>query len=53
MKFYQYYYLKNRNLGSILMPCDVKIYNPEAVLSPLYWRFISDYFYCLIPLITV
>jgi len=44
MKFYQYYYLKNRSLGSILMPCDVKIYNPEAVLSPLYWRFISDYF---------
>lgn len=22
-------------------------------MSPLYWRFISDYFYCLIPLITV
>lgn len=43
MKFYQYYYLKNRNLRGILIPCDVKINNAEAVSSPLYWRFISDY----------
>ena len=43
MKFFQYYYLKDRNLKGIPMPCDVKIYNPEAVSSPIYWRFISDY----------
>ncbi|MBE0678120.1 MAG: TlpA family protein disulfide reductase [Bacteroidales bacterium] len=43
MKFFQYFYLKNRNLKGILMPCDVEINNPGAVSSAFYWQFIADY----------
>ncbi len=44
MKFYQYFYLNNRNLNGILVPIDVEIYNPQAIFSSFYWQFIYDYF---------
>ena len=44
MKFFQYFWLNNRNLKGLLPAIDVEIYNPEALLSSSYWRFISDYF---------
>ena len=44
MKFYQYFFLKNQNLDGALVPCDIKLNNPDAILSRFYWDFISDYF---------
>jgi len=44
MKFFQYFWLNNRNLEGSPPPIGVEIYNPEGILSSSYWRFISDYF---------